>query len=423
MTGESSMVEKKNSALANAIEQLRIACEYLQISDSIFNYLCHPVKTIIVSCPVRMDDGSVRIYEGYRVLHSNVRGPGKGGIRYALNVDMDEVRALAMWMTWKTSCVNLPLGGAKGGVTCDPGIMSMNELERLTRRYTSSIIDVIGPEKDIPAPDLGTNPQIMAWLMDTYSMGVGKTCPGVVTGKPIEIGGSLGRNSATGVGISYVLEEFVKRKKLDLRKQTIVVQGCGNVGSWAAKTLYDWGAKITGISDISGGYYDQNGLNIDDIINYLKTNKTLENYTKGKKITNKELLELQCDFLCPCALENQILENNAPKLKCKYVIEGANGPTSPEADKILNARGIEVIPDILANAGGVICSYFEWVQDLSQLRWSLERVNEELKHIILDAFEAVYKLKEEKNVSFRLAAYLIAVQRVAKAVEYRGFYP
>jgi len=398
----------------------------LNISEDIFNFLANPQQIVAVSVPVKMDDGKIEVFEGYRVLHSNARGPGKGGIRYSPDVDMDEVMALAMWMTWKCACVNLPLGGAKGGVTCDTQKMSKLELERLTRRFTSSIIEVIGPEKDIPAPDMNTSGETMAWIMDTYSMGVGKTVPGVVTGKPIEIGGSLGRTSATGVGVSFMVRELAKRKKLDLKKCTAVVQGFGNVGSWAAKTLYEWGIKIIAVSDISGGYYNPDGLDIEKMFKYAEEHKILENYPdkKLKKIGNEELLQIECDFLIPAALENQITSDNAGKLKCKFIVEGANGPTTPEADEILFKKGIDVIPDILANAGGVTCSYFEWVQDLSALRWSLERVNEELEKIMLDAFDKVYEMKEkEKKISYRLAAYLIAVQRVAKAVQYRGFYP
>ncbi len=414
------------SPFVNAVQQLRLACDYLNIEEDIFNFLSSPQQIVSVSVPVTMDNGKVEVFEGYRVLHSNARGPGKGGIRYSLGVDMDEVMALAMWMSWKTACVGIPLGGAKGGVTCNPRKMSFQEKERLTRRFAASIIEVIGPETDIPAPDMNTGPQEMAWIMDTYSMGVGKTVPGVVTGKPIEIGGSLGRNSATGVGVSFMVRELAKRKKVDLKKIEIVVQGFGNVGSWAAKTLQGWGAKIIAVSDISGGYYNPEGLDIEKMFDYVQEHRILEKYPDNniKKISNNELLQLKCDFLLPCALENQITSQNAGKLQCKYIVEGANGPTTPEADEILFKKGIDVIPDILANAGGVTCSYFEWVQDLSALRWSLERVNEELEKIMLDAFDQVHEMKEkEKKISYRLAAYLIAVNRVAAAVKYRGIYP
>ncbi len=410
----------------NALSQLRLACDELGVSEDVFEYISHPQRIVVVNCPVKMDDGSVKVFEGFRVLHSNVRGPGKGGIRYATQVDMDEVKALAMWMTWKCAVVDLPLGGAKGGIKVDPTKLSQTELEKLTRRYTSEIIDVIGPDLDIPAPDMNTNAQTMAWIMDTYSMGIGKTTPGVVTGKPIEVGGSLGRNAATGRGLAYVLRDFVKKKSLELKKQTIVIQGFGNVGSWAARILSDWGTKVVGISDISGGYLNPKGLNIDAALEYIKSSAhyTLDGFEKTnpeiEKITNEGLLTLECDFLCPCALENQINEEIAPKVRSKYVVEGANGPTTPHADEILENRGIDVLPDILVNAGGVTCSYFEWVQDTSSQFWEIDRINDELERILLKAFDEVYDLKHEKDVSYRMSAYLIAVHRVAKAIEYRG---
>ncbi|MBD3350931.1 MAG: glutamate dehydrogenase [Candidatus Lokiarchaeota archaeon] len=415
-------MEKKN-ALENAREQLRLAGDYLEIEENILEYLNYPKQILTVNCPVKMDNGEIKMFRGYRILHSDVRGPGKGGVRYAPEVDMDEVTALAMWMTFKCALANLPLGGAKGGITCDPSTMSDNELERLTRRFTSAIIDVIGPNKDIPAPDMNTNEQTMAWIMDTYSMQVGTTTPSVVTGKPVEIGGSLGRSDATGLGVAFVLREFCKRRNLTLKDQKIIIQGFGNVGSSLAKNLADWDVKVIGISDITGGYFDKSGLDIREMLDYISVNKNLKNYNKNERITNKELLGHQCDFFCPCAVENQITEDNAESLQCKYIIEGANGPTTPKADIILRQRNIEAIPDILANAGGVICSYFEWVQDLAAIRWSLKRVNNELENIILESFDNVYRMQEERNISFRLAAYLIAVDRLAKAIRYRGFYP
>jgi glutamate dehydrogenase (NAD(P)+) len=301
-----------------------------------------------------------------------------------------------MWMTFKCSLSNLPLGGAKGGVNCDPSQMSIGELERLTRRFTSEIIDVIGPEKDIPAPDMNTNAQVMAWIMDTYSMQFGRAIPECNV-EAYRKRGSLG-GLRNWYGVSFVLREFVKRKKLNLKELKVIIQGFGNVGSWVARTLYDWGLKIIGVSDITGAIFDPSGLNVNDLLEYIKVNKVLKDYPKGKKLSNIELLELGCDILLPCALENQITKENAPNLKCRYIIEGANGPTTPEADKILESRGIEVIPDILANAGGVICSYLNGLQDLSAIRWSLERVNQELENIILDAFNNVYQLKLEKNI-------------------------
>lgn len=409
----------------NALTQLKNACDFLGLSPDIYAYLSHPQRIVTVSVPVVMDDGHLEVFEGHRVLYNTALGPGKGGIRYAPNVDLDEVKALACWMTWKTSVVGIPLGGAKGGIRCDPNKMSKKELERMTRRYTANIINVIGPDQDIPAPDMNTNPQTMSWMMDTYSMGKGRTVYGVVTGKPVELGGSLGRTAATGVGVSYMLREYARRYNIPLPGTKVVVQGFGNVGTYAAKTLHEWGMKVIGVSDISGAYYDENGLDIPKMFAYISdlSHKTLEGCGIGKKITNGQLLELDCTFLCPCALENQITRENAAKIKAKCIVEGANGPTTPEADKILESKGIDVVPDILANAGGVTCSYFEWVQDLQSHFWSLEKVNEELERIMLMAFDEVYKMKFAKSVSYRLAAYLIAVQRVAKAIELRGIYP
>ena len=413
--------QNKSSPYENAVAQLKQACDYLGFSDDVFKYLSKPMRIVEVNCPVLMDNGSIEMFEGFRVLHNNVRGPGKGGMRYSPNVDMDEVMALAMWMTWKCAVVDLPYGGSKGGIKCDPSKMSPKEIERLTRRFTSSIINVIGPDVDIPAPDMNTDAQTMAYMFDTYSMGIGKTTPGVVTGKPVEIGGSLGRTQATGRGISYILREFARREQLNLPELKVVIQGFGNVGSWTAKTLFDWGVKIIGVSDVTGGYYNPDGLDIDGLIDHVKARSMLEGWTgTGDRIDNEHLLQLDCDFLLPCAMENQITRDNASLLQCKRVIEGANGPTTPEADAILEERGIDVIPDILANAGGVTCSYFEWVQDLQSQFWDLDQVNKELERIMLAAFDAVYTMKHEKNISYRLATYLIAVNRIAKAVEYRG---
>ena len=409
----------------NALKQLKNACDYLNLNDDLYQYLSHPQRIVLVNCPVKMDNGSLKMFEGFRILHSNARGPGKGGIRYAPNVNMDEVKALSMWMTWKCATVGIPLGGAKGGVTCNPREMSEKELERLTRRYTQSIINVIGPEIDIPAPDMNTTPKMMAWIMDTYSMAKGATISGVVTGKPVDIGGSLGRTQATGHGVAYVANQYAQKHGVKSEKCTAVVQGFGNVGQYTCLTLKNYGYKIIATSDISGGYYKPEGLDIDEMFAYISdpAHRTLEGYTKAKKITNEELLELKCDFLCPCALENQITEDNAPKIQCKCIVEGANGPTTPEADEILEKKGIDVIPDILANAGGVTVSYFEWIQDRQGLFWDLNEVNRQLEMILCRAFDAIRELKKEKNISYRLATYLIAVQRVAKAVELRGIYP
>lgn len=408
-----------------AKKQIDIVAEEIGLDPNVREYLKRVERALIVTIPILMDDGSIQIFEGYRVQHSTVRGPGKGGIRYSPEVTLDEVKALAIWMTWKCSLLNLPLGGAKGGVCVDPRKLSNRELEHLTRRYTSEIINMIGPDIDIPAPDVNTNAQIMAWIMDTYSMNKGRSVPGVVTGKPIEIGGSVGREPATGMGLYYVLEAMCERLKLDLKPLSIVVQGFGNVGGTIADLLYKEGCKIMAVSDISGGIYYSEGLEIDKLLEWTKQGKYLKDYEdkKYKLITNDELLTLECDVLIPAALENQITQNNADKIKCKIVLEGANGPVTTIADKILLDKGIKVIPDILANGGGVCVSYFEYVQDIRAYFWELERINKELKKIILKAFEAVYTLSKERNISLRTAAYVIAVSRIAKAIELRGIFP
>ncbi|RLI60440.1 MAG: glutamate dehydrogenase [Promethearchaeia archaeon] len=418
MTGKSNPWE-------NALKQLRKACTAMGIDEDIYKYLSYPQRIVQVSIPVKMDNGKLEMFDGFRVLHSSARGPGKGGIRYSTRVDLDEVKALAMWMTWKCSCVGIPYGGAKGGVCVSPKDLSVGELERLTRRFTANIINVIGPETDIPAPDMNTGGREMGWMMDTYSMQKGHVVHGVVTGKPIEIGGSLGRTQATGHGVAFIANEYAKKHGIKPEETTTVVQGFGNVGQYTCLTLKDFGYKIIATSDISGAYYNPDGLDIDDMFAYISdpSHRTLEGYTKAKKITNAELLELECDILLPCALENQINEENAPRIKAKVIVEGANGPTTPEADKILEERGIDVVPDILANAGGVTCSYFEWIQDRMAHFWDLDKVNEELDKIMLRAFENVHSLVIEKKIPYRLAAYFIAVERVAQAIKMRGIYP
>ncbi|MFX1463508.1 MAG: Glu/Leu/Phe/Val dehydrogenase [Promethearchaeota archaeon] len=395
------------------------------LDPNVREYLKRVERSLIVTIPIKMDDGRLKIYEGYRVHHSTVRGPGKGGIRFAPSVNLDEVKALATWMTWKCSLLKLPLGGAKGGVCVDPRNLSKAELERLTRRYTSEIINIIGPDIDVPAPDVNTNAQVMAWIMDTYSMNKGRSVPGVVTGKPIEIGGSVGREQATGMGLYIVLKAMCEKVNIDLLSQKIVVQGFGNVGGTIADLLYKEGCNVIAVSDISGGLFHSEGLNIEKLLkwthqgNYLKDYKE-ENY---RLITNDELLTLECDILIPSALENQITKQNADDIKCKIVIEGANGPTTPEADNILYNKGIHVIPDILANAGGVCVSYFEYVQDIRAYFWDLDRINKELKRILLEAFEEVYQMSKDRKISLRTAAYIIAVSRIARAIELRGFFP
>ncbi|MHA2430938.1 MAG: Glu/Leu/Phe/Val family dehydrogenase, partial [Promethearchaeota archaeon] len=395
------------------------------LDPNIREYLKRVERSLIVSIPIMMDDGSLKIFEGYRVHHSTVRGPGKGGIRYSPDVYLDEVKALATWMTFKCSLLNLPLGGAKGGVCVDPRKLSERELERLTRRYTAEIINVIGPDIDIPAPDINTGPQIMAWIMDTYSMHKGRAIPGVVTGKPIEIGGSVGRETATGMGLFFVLEALSDKINIDLKTQNIVVQGFGNVGGNIANILYEKGCNIIAVSDITGGLYTKSGLNIKELLEWRDRNNYLKDFQNEnyKFITNEDILLIKCDILIPAAIENQITQSNAYKINCKIILEGANGPTTPEADNILKKRQIIVVPDILANAGGVCVSYFEYIQDIHSYFWNLNRINQELKKILVKAFEDVYNLSKGKNVTLRTAAYMIAISKLAKAIELRGIFP
>jgi len=408
-----------------AKKQVDIVAKEMGLDENIKKYLKRVERSLIVSIPIIMDNGELEVFEGYRVHHSTVRGPGKGGIRYSKDVYLDEVKALAMWMTWKNSLLKLPLGGAKGGVCVDPTKLSRNELERLTRRYTAEIINMIGPDIDIPAPDINTNPQIMAWIMDVYSMQKGKSVPGVVTGKPIEIGGSVGRETATGMGLYFILEALCMKLNLDLKYLNIVVQGFGNVGGNIAQILFEKGAKIVAVSDISGGLYDERGLNITELIDWRDKNHLLKDFVKGdyEFVSNEEILEIGCDVLIPAAIENQITESNANNINCQIILEGANGPTTPEADEILENRGIIVVPDILANAGGVCVSYFEYIQGIHSYFWKLDRVNLELKNILLEAFEEVYTLSKEKKVTLRIAAYIIAIARLSKAIELRGIFP
>ncbi|MHA1477428.1 MAG: Glu/Leu/Phe/Val family dehydrogenase [Promethearchaeota archaeon] len=405
--------------------QIDIVAKEMGLDKNVREYLKRIERALIVTIPIIMDDGSLQIFEGYRVHHSTVRGPGKGGIRYSMDVNLDEVKALAMWMTWKTSLLNLPLGGAKGGVRVDPKNLSIKELERLTRRYTAEIISVIGPDIDIPAPDINTNAQIMAWMMDVYSMQKGRSVPGVVTGKPIEIGGSVGREPATGMGMYYVLQALCEKLDLNLKSQTIVIQGFGNVGGTIADLLYKEGSKVIAVSDISTGIYCEDGLDIDKLLEWAKEGNYLKDYKdeKYQLISNHELLTSKCDVLLPSAIENQITQANADEIDCKIIVEGANGPTTPEADKILYKKGIRVLPDILANSGGVCVSYFEYIQDINSYFWKLDRINAELKRIIIEAFEGTYKISEERNIPLRTAAYIIAVSRIAKAIELRGIFP
>jgi len=379
---------------------------------------------MIVSLPIRMDDGSVSTFKGFRVIHSNYRGPGKGGIRYAPDVNLDEVSALATLMTLKTACVNIPLGGAKGGIAVDVTTLSKPELERLTRRYTMAIVDVIGPEKDIPAPDMNTNAQVMAWLMDAYSMYNRKTTPAVVTGKPIAIGGIVGRPEATGKGIGFIIEEYYKNRKIDIKTLTFGIQGFGNVGSVTASEIYKLGGKVVAIVDLYGGVYNSNGIDIPALRKHVSEKGTIAGFQGSEKtITNADLFAMDVDCLIPAAAGNQITSENADVVKAKVIFEAGNGPIDAAADEILEKKGIIIIPDILVNAGGVIVSYFEWVQNTQNFIWDLDKVNKELKRLMLNAFNDIEKLKMDQNISYRMAAYQIALQRIVDALDARGHFP
>lgn len=398
------------------------AARLLNLDPDLYKVLRVPNREITVYIPVFMDDGHIEVFTGYRVQHNFARGPAKGGIRYAPDVTLDEVRALAAWMTWKCAVVNIPFGGAKGGVICDPSQMSQGELERMTRRYTSELIDFIGPERDVPAPDMNTNEQTMAWIMDTYSMHVRHTETAVVTGKPIDLSGSRGRREATGRGLLFVVDEAVKKLGMKPENTRVAVQGSGNVGGVAAKLMYETGYKIVAISDIHGGIYNSKGLDLPQAMNYLAKNKTFEKYLEAEPVSNQELLELDCDVLLPAATENQITSSNASRIRCKILAEGANGPTTAAADEILEKNGIFVIPDILANAGGVTCSYFEWVQDRMGYFWKEDLVNERLQDIMVASFNDVCKYAESHGVNNRIAAYMLAIDRVAYITRVRGIY-
>ena len=410
----------------SALKQLDNVAKLINLDPDIHEKLKFMERILTVSIPVKMDDGTLKVFQGHRVHHSTVRGPGKGGIRYSPDVNLDEVKALAMWMTWKTSLLNLPFGGAKGGVCVDTKKLSIKEIERLTRRYTAEIINIIGPEKDIPAPDIKTDSQVMAWMMDVYSMQKGRTIPGVVTGKPIEIGGSVGREDATGTGMFYVIERLCERLKLDLQSMSVVIQGFGKVGSVISKKLFEKGCKILAIGEFEGGIYSKDGLDVNELIEWKRKGNLLKEFKDAGTIPlsdNNELFKIKCDLLVPAATENQISKANVDIIDCKFILEGANGPTTPEADDILSKRGITIIPDILANSGGVLVSYFEYIQDIHAYFWDLERINQELKRVLLNAFEDVYQLSRERKISLRMAAYIFAVTRVAEAIRLRGFYP
>jgi len=403
-------------------ERFDRAAQILGLDADLYAVLRVPSRELKVYIPVRMDTGHIKVFEGYRVQHNFARGPAKGGIRYAPDVTLDEVKALSAWMTWKCAVVNVPFGGAKGGIVCNPMQMSQGELERMTRRYTSELLDFIGPDKDVPAPDMNTNEQTMAWIMDTYSMHARHTVTSVVTGKPVALGGSLGRREATGRGVLFTVNEAIKRFKLTPGQTSVVVQGSGNVGGIGAALMHEQGYKVTAISDIGSGVYNADGLNIPEVLSYLQANKTLEGYPEADQVGNKELLEIECDVLAPCATENQITSENAGRIKCKILAEGANGPTTPKADKILHDNGIFVIPDILANAGGVTVSYFEWVQDRMGYFWREDEVNQRLEEKMVASFNELCRFSELHGVDTRTAAYMLAIDRVAYDTKMRGIY-
>ncbi len=417
------MVAKVVNLYEVAVAQFNDAAERLGLSQPMRAILSKPKRELVVNFPVRMDNGDVEMFTGYRVQHNINRGPAKGGIRFSPFVSLDEVRALAMWMTWKCAVAGIPFGGAKGGVVCDPRKMSRAELERMTRRYATEISLLIGPNSDIPAPDMNTNPQVMAWIMDTYSMHQGYSVPAVITGKPLSIGGSEGRLEATARGVQVITREAIRDYGMVPQDCSIVVQGFGNVGSITARLLHEMGCKIVGISDISGGVYNAKGINIPRALRYSKEHGTLLGLPETEPVSNKELLELPCDILIPAALENQLTIENATQIKARMIVEAANGPTTPEADHILNDRGITIVPDVLANAGGVTVSYFEWVQDLQRFFWAEQEINQKLEAIMVRAYQAVQRKSQEQETNLRLGAYLLAVARVAEATELRGVYP
>jgi glutamate dehydrogenase (NAD(P)+) len=413
---------KEENPFESMMSRFDRAAQLLDLDPDLYAVLRVPNRELKVYIPTKMDSGRIQVFEGFRVQHNFARGPAKGGIRYAPDVNLDEVRALAAWMTWKCAVVNVPFGGAKGGIICDPQIMSMGELERMTRRYAAELLDFIGPEKDVPAPDMNTNEQTMAWIMDTYSMHARHTVTAVVTGKPIDLGGSSGRREATGRGILFVINEAIKRFKMTPAETRVVVQGSGNVGGIGARLLHEAGYKVVAISDIHGGIYNPGGINIPDALEYLRTTRSFEGYEGVEFVSNQELLELECDVLVPAATENQINSQNADRIKCKVLAEGANGPTTAAADQILHKKGIFVIPDILANAGGVTVSYFEWVQDRMGYFWREDVVNERLQDKMVASFNDLCRYAASHSVDTRTAAYMLAIDRVAYDTRMRGIY-
>ena len=415
---------QRASAYSVAQEQLTRVAHAMNLDDDMLAHLCVPRRELIVHFPVVMDDDTIRMFTGFRVHHNTALGPTKGGIRYHPDVSLDESRALAMWMTWKCALMNLPYGGAKGGVIVNPKELSERELQALTRRYTTEISLFIGPEVDIPAPDVGTDAKVMAWIMDTYSMHRGYSVPAVTTGKPLAVGGSAGREYATGLGITYVTRAMLRhRLGLDLEDTTVAIQGFGNVGSWTARAMHERGAKVVAVSDVSGAVYDERGLDPRHLKHYAEETGTVVGYPRADSLTNEELLELKVDVLVPAALEGQITKENADKINARVIAEGANGPTTPEADRILEDKGVLIIPDILCNAGGVVVSYFEWVQDLQAFSWDESEIRHQMKRKLLDNLDDVLAITVQTGQDLRTAAYTIAIQRIVDAVKYRGIYP
>lgn len=418
---EPAPIKDKENPFESMMSRFHIASQALGLNDEVYNVLKNPVKQVIVSLPITMDDGSIRVFEGYRVIHSNILGPSKGGVRYDMGVNLDEVKALAAWMTWKCAVVDIPYGGAKGGIKCNPRQMSSGEIERLTRAYTQEMINIFGPDRDIPAPDMGTGPREMAWLMDEFSRAHGMTVNAVVTGKPLVLGGSLGRAEATGRGVMVSALAAMEKLKINPYQATVAVQGFGNVGSYAALLMEERGCKVVAISDVSGAYYNEKGINVKDALTYRDTNNgSLAGYMGGERTSGDDLLTLNVDILVPAAMEDVITIRNAEQVNARLIVEGANGPTSARADDIINNKGTLVVPDILANAGGVTVSYFEWVQNRLGYKWTRDRVNRRSDRIMKDAFERVYETALKYGVSMRIAAYIVAIDKVANTYKYRG---
>ncbi len=413
----------ERTAFDIAVRQFDIAADALDLDESTRNKLRHPKTCLIVNVPVRMDGGTIRTFPAYRVQHDVSRGPAKGGIRYHAEVTLEEIKALAAWMTWKCAVVNIPFGGGKGGIRCDPKKLSAGELERLTRRYTAEMLPLIGPEKDIPSPDVYTNPQTMAWMMDTYSMHVGYTVPGVVTGKPLEVGGSRGSNEATARGCTFTIEDAARHLGINLNGATVAILGFGKAGANAAKLLNELGAKITAVSDSKGGIMNAGGLDVSKVMEHKARTDSVVGVPDSEPVSNEDILTLECDVLIPAALGWVITKKNASSIKAKIVAEAANGPTTPEADDILYDKGVFVIPDIVANAGSVTVSYFEWIQDLARLFWREDDVNARLREIVTESFHSVLNISKERKVHMRTAAYMLGVGRVAEATKVRGLYP